>query len=611
MIESINLKNEIFDYFTEMGILLYGEYMLKKENNPNIINEIPSKYYTFLNNEIILSSLPTKINHHICYLFYQAKTKQDNINNINKKFISILSHLEIKLNYFNFILVCNLIHYYNEFCTISMRPNHIIFFLNILKNFSKLIINNEEHIKDEYESNILVLLFYYYYSILTYSLLKNTNYVCKSNLTDNFQDYVKQKLDLLYDDDEYTSKFNNLYDNQYISLHLNELNNYAERARNMKLDYYIRYIQFLLSIYEDDNNEARKFDFFFYDDNKLSNEIKLNILFREYLYTLINYDEKKIEKCEKKINNNNNNSNDNDNNNNNDNDNYNNDNNNNNDNDNNNDNNNNNINNNNDNNNDNINNNINNINNNNNDNNNNDNNNNINSNINNINNNDNNNHNNNNDNDNNNNDNNNIIINNINNNIIINNINNNDNNINNNINDNINNNNDNNNININNNEDDNNININNNIYKNKLDYLKVIMESNKNLIDNNPKNNYKKNIILDKNKINNLSIINDEYHQYNIKVLEKNVNPFDNNIGNNLYLYLISKNNEIAKLTEEYLKDKQRNDLDNKYEKKDQIFKICSDFFDYLDNKIEDEDIDIIIKLKILKKLLFKCSLNL
>ena len=117
----------------------------------------------------------------------------------------------------------------------------------------KLIINNEEHIKDEYESNTLVLLFYYYYSILTYSLLKNTNYVCKSNLTDNFQDYVKQKLDLLYDDDEYTSKFNNLYDNQYISLHLNELNNYAERARNMKLDYYIRYIQFLLSIYEDDN----------------------------------------------------------------------------------------------------------------------------------------------------------------------------------------------------------------------------------------------------------------------------------------------------------------------------------------------------------------------
>ena len=73
-------------YFNEMGVLMYGEYMLDEE-------DITSKYYDFLNNPDITSSIKTTINHIVCYLFYQTKSNPDECKNkiINRIFLSEFS----------------------------------------------------------------------------------------------------------------------------------------------------------------------------------------------------------------------------------------------------------------------------------------------------------------------------------------------------------------------------------------------------------------------------------------------------------------------------------------------------------------------------------------
>ena len=290
------LKDEIIYDFKEMGILMYGEYMLGED-------DISEKYYKFLNNKSIISSLKTRINHVVCYLFYKTKTDPDCKAQIN----NILSKLNnLKINYYNFFLICNLIHYYNKYFDVD--KDEILFLIKQLKKFSKFILNND--IKDEEDSKILVLLFYYYYSILLINLFKNKQYL--PNIyggRETFFKYIESKYNDLLNEYIQGDIFIKKYDNDYISLNLSDLNGYAERNNNSKLIHYILFIKFFSSISDNNNDKKIKnYDFFFYEDNSLNKEIKIGILSRKILFHILNYDEDKIKDFEiylKKIKNNN------------------------------------------------------------------------------------------------------------------------------------------------------------------------------------------------------------------------------------------------------------------------------------------------------------------
>lgn len=284
MEQNKELKDEIIYYFNEMGILMYGEFMLGEED------DISLKYYEFLNNPVITSSIKTKINHLVCYLFYKTKSNPELCKN---KINNILSKLNdnLAINHYNFILICNLIHYYNEYFDID--ENEVLFLLKKLQKFTKLIINNKIH--DEDDNLTLVILFYYYYSILLINLFKNKKYISYKYINiENFFKYIELKFNELktgyIDDNIYREK----YDNNYFSLNLNDLNNYAER-KNKKLLYFISYVKLFLSISNNKKDDRIKnFDFFFYEDNKLNKEIKMDMLSRKILYQILNYDEDKI-----------------------------------------------------------------------------------------------------------------------------------------------------------------------------------------------------------------------------------------------------------------------------------------------------------------------------
>ena len=253
MEQNKELKDEIIYYFNEMGILMYGEFMLGEEG------DISLKYYEFLNNPVITSSIKTKINHLVCYLFYKTKS---NLELCKNKINNILSKLNdnLAINYYNFILICNLIHYYNEYFDID--ENEVLFLLKKLQKFTKLIINNKIH--DEDDNLTLVILFYYYYSILLINLFKNKKYISYKYINiENFFKYIELKFNELktgyIDDNIYREK----YDNNYFSLNLNDLNNYAER-KNKKLLYFISYVKLFLSISNNKKDDRIKnFDFFF------------------------------------------------------------------------------------------------------------------------------------------------------------------------------------------------------------------------------------------------------------------------------------------------------------------------------------------------------------
>ena len=165
MEQNNNLNQEIYFHFKELGIILYGEYILKNyQNNENYMNELLTKYYIFLTNE---NNIPSKINHKVCYYYF--KDEQCDSDENNEIIESILSKInyDLKINYFNFILICNLIHYYNRFFE-HIDSKETSFLLYQLKKFSNLIINSEQHLNDEDDSIIMIYLFFYYYSILLY-----------------------------------------------------------------------------------------------------------------------------------------------------------------------------------------------------------------------------------------------------------------------------------------------------------------------------------------------------------------------------------------------------------------------------------------------------------
>ena len=333
MEQNLVLKEELIYYFRDMGILIYSEFKINKDNKDNNIsyNKMCLKYFNLLNNENIISSLKSKINYKVCYLFYKTKivenkeNEEDEENKENEKnkekyknqikYLLSKFNINLKINYYNFILLCNLIHYYNNF--FNYKEIEVLFLLNQLNKFAELIIKNDIYIKDEDDSKILILLFFYYYSILSYNLFKQKKYEHSFNGTaENFYEYIAQISSELFNDNP-NSPLLEKYINKYLNINIDNLINYAKK-NNEKLSYFIEFFKLLLKLFDyDRKNIINKFDFsfikYFLDSeqnlgneknlkinmNMINKKIILGILFRKLLFGIINYNEEFMHNLEK------------------------------------------------------------------------------------------------------------------------------------------------------------------------------------------------------------------------------------------------------------------------------------------------------------------------
>ena len=288
---------EILYYFKEIGILIYGEYMLQEyKNNNNFFDAFLSKYDSFLNKN---NNNYSKINHRVCFLYFKKQNNKKD-KNCDKKVKYILSTLgnNLKINYYNFILLCNLIHYYNIYFNYINKAEISFLLLLLKKFFRKLIINNEKVIENKENNSIIVSLFFYYYSLLLFRLfikVPDNNLIQSHSDTfyDTFYVYVENIIQNLY-------KCEN---DEYINNNLDKLSNY-EDYKNPKLNIYISFLKFFLTIIKktnndnDDDNEYKDKEYFlnFYEDCSLNKEIKLELLSRKLLFIILNYNEKNFEK---------------------------------------------------------------------------------------------------------------------------------------------------------------------------------------------------------------------------------------------------------------------------------------------------------------------------
>ena len=286
------IEKEILYYFKEMGVLLYGEYMLKEyENDTNFISALLDNYSIFLEDS---TNNYSKINHTICYLFYGKKNKEPDCD---KKIKYILSNLlsKLKINYFNFILLCNLIHYYNTYFIIIINEDEISFLLLKLKKFfSELIINSEKLIEDKDDNLIITYLFFYYYSILLFRLFKNKVFKAQiESNAENFLSYLEERIKQIFEYEQKTHyKF--LYQSEYININFYELINYGD-YHNQKLSIYISFIKYFLNIINNNYKKAKDYFLNYYEDSTLTNDIKLGLLSRKLLTIILNYEEEGIE----------------------------------------------------------------------------------------------------------------------------------------------------------------------------------------------------------------------------------------------------------------------------------------------------------------------------
>ena len=264
----MSLKLEIEYYFKKLGIISFGEYILKPyQNNDIYMNELLQKYKNFLTEE---NNLPSKINHIVCYNYFNDV--QEKAKDISEEIKSIISEIydDLKINYFNFFLICNLIHYFNRFSRVD--KNATSFFLYQLKKFSNLILKYE---KDNDNSLVMTYLFFYYYSVLLFRLFKNKpyNYKNESNNSKNFIEYLEYEKNSLYD---YVIDNN---DEKFKNLEFKFLNDYAEK--NKKFEIYFSFIKFFISINNRDCKETIDFELSFYENFNLPKEIKFALLSRK------------------------------------------------------------------------------------------------------------------------------------------------------------------------------------------------------------------------------------------------------------------------------------------------------------------------------------------
>ena len=275
-----NIYNEIINYFKEIGLLIYGEYKLKKEHLS--YENILQKYNKFLKDEKIKPLIKTKINHKICFYFYNNKKGNQNI-----KLPIDLNGL--KVNYYNFILICNLIHYYNEYYDIEIKE--VLFLLELMKKFSKIIFKGEG-IKDTQDGLILILLFLYYYSILAINLYENTKYKYNDDdrLNSNFYDFIQNRVNNLFGECFKEPKYQiyeKIINNDFINLKLDSLNDYSERQNDKKLEFFIKFIKFAILIMQNDEKK-QNFDYSMIQYSEINKNIRINLVLRKAFFDIIN-----------------------------------------------------------------------------------------------------------------------------------------------------------------------------------------------------------------------------------------------------------------------------------------------------------------------------------
>ena len=275
-----NIYNEIINYFKEIGLLIYGEYKLKKEHLS--YKNILQKYNKFLKDEEIKPLIKSKINHKICFYFYNNKKGNQNI-----KLPIDLNGL--KVNYYNFILICNLIHYYNEYYDIEIKE--VLFLLELMKKFSKIIFKGEG-IKDTQDGLILILLFLYYYSILAINLYEDTKYKYNDDdrLNSSFYDFIQNRVNNLFGECFKEPKYQiyeKIINNDFINLKLDSLNDYSERQNDKKLEFFIKFIKFAILIMQNDEKK-QNFDYSMIQYSEINKNIRINLVLRKAFFDIIN-----------------------------------------------------------------------------------------------------------------------------------------------------------------------------------------------------------------------------------------------------------------------------------------------------------------------------------
>jgi len=271
-----NIYNEIIYYFKEIGLIIYSEYTFKKRS-VSYENILP-KYSTFLNDEEIKPLIKSKINHQICYHYYNNKGKKDFKLSINLN--------ELKVNYYNFILICNLVHYYNEYYDHDSNKKEVLFLIEQMKKFS-IIIFKGEGIKEAQNRLILILLFLYYYSILAIRL-DDSKYIFKENYepTSSFFDFIQNRVNSLLG--EYIEN-DSIFDNDFINLNLDSLNNYSERKNDKQLEFFTKFIKFVMSMMgKDKNHEKQNFDFSMIQNSIINVNVRFNLALRKAFFDIIN-----------------------------------------------------------------------------------------------------------------------------------------------------------------------------------------------------------------------------------------------------------------------------------------------------------------------------------
>lgn len=277
--------NEIIYYFKEIGLIIYSEYKLKKR--PLSKENIISKYDIFLNDNEIKPLIKSKINHKICFHYYHNLNLEGNQN-----YKLSIKLNDLKINYYNFILICNLVHYYNEFY--DTNTEEVLFLLEQMKKFSKIIFEGKI-IKDTKDGLILILLFLYYYSILAIHLYKNSYYKVYQDEepASTFYDFMQIRVNTLFgecfEDPKY-QKYEKILNNDFINLKLDSLNIYSERKNNKKLEFFIRFIKFILLIMYNDNNDEKQhnFDYSMIQYSEINPNVRINLVLRKAFFGIIN-----------------------------------------------------------------------------------------------------------------------------------------------------------------------------------------------------------------------------------------------------------------------------------------------------------------------------------
>ena len=108
-----------------------------------------------------------------------------------------------------------------------------------------------------------------------------------------FYDFMQIRVNTLFgecfEDPKY-QKYEKILNNDFINLKLDSLNIYSERENNKKLEFFIRFIKFILLIMYNDNNDEKQhnFDYSMIQYSEINPNVRINLVLRKAFFGIIN-----------------------------------------------------------------------------------------------------------------------------------------------------------------------------------------------------------------------------------------------------------------------------------------------------------------------------------